>query len=98
VARKELKVYFFLPHVRSVPVKVGLVQADSGSGLLTRPSSETALPDRRRVTRRPVLRSSERRGQETLAERKPLFSRPTPHASRPTFHARMEIEDAVVVK
>ena len=30
-----LNVYFSLPHARSVPVKVGLAQAGSGSGLET---------------------------------------------------------------
>ena len=34
--------YFSLPYARPVPVKVGLVQAGSGSGLLTRPASATA--------------------------------------------------------
>jgi len=50
VARNELKVHFFLPHARPVPVKSCLVQAGSGSGLLTRPSSATAALNRRRVT------------------------------------------------
>ena len=33
MARKALKVYFFLPHARPVTVKVGLVEAGSGSGV-----------------------------------------------------------------
>src|SRR5271157_887780 len=37
VARKQLKDYFLIPHARPVPVKVGLVQAGSGTGLLTPP-------------------------------------------------------------
>src|SRR5271157_3315343 len=60
---------FSLPHARPVLVKVGLVQAGSGSGLLTR------RPLRPRVSQSPTvgasrgeLRSAERRGQETLAE------------------------------
>src|SRR5208283_2188690 len=36
VARTALKVYFFLPRARSVPLKSWFVQAGSGSGLLNR--------------------------------------------------------------
>jgi Transposase len=70
------------------------IYAGSGSGLLTRPASATdglPVPDRPRVTWRPVLRSSERRGQETFAEqshdssghRFPLF-KTAPVAARRT--------------
>src|SRR5271157_2450311 len=67
VARKQLNLYFSLPDVCSVPVKVGLEQAGSSSGFLTprppRPQSPTVGASRG------DLRSAQRRGQETLAER-----------------------------
>src|SRR5208337_1071027 len=63
--------YFSLPNARSVPVKK-LVQAGSGSGLLTTPSSATAVSQSPTGgVSRGDLRSAARRGQETRAEHPP---------------------------
>ena len=58
VARKELKVYFFLPHARPVPVKSWCCTSWFGQWSPDPPSSATAglpVPGRRRVTWRPPL-------------------------------------------
>ena len=71
VARKELKVYFFLPHARPVPVKSWCCASWFVQWSLTR------RPLRPWVSQSPAggasrgdLRSAERRGLETIAEQR----------------------------
>ncbi len=58
VARKQLKVYFFLPHARPVPVKSWPCTSWFGQWSTNPPSSATAglpVPNRWRVTWRPPV-------------------------------------------
>jgi len=71
VARKELKVYFFLPHARPVPVKCWCCTSWFGQWSPDPPSSANAglpVPGRRRVRWRPPL--SRTAGLETIAEQR----------------------------